>query len=299
MRVEFKGKGEPIPEIALPAIGSDILPQTMLLSAGNFLKAIYEDVGYTNYEVWCIGAAGGRGFRASTNPAAANPRYTGVGGAGGGGGMHNVRGILADLPAAAPVVVGTAGLDATAGGDGTDGGYSSFNGVTCRASGGKGGRVGATFVGSPESAVVPTWLGAGGEGGSGGRTLAGGGAAGGTPGVEGGLGTWDLEVGLGTGGGGGQGGRRTAVNDDRFSPPTTYTLVAATHGGNGSFSYDDLTVYGQRGITQSEALTYPPSTWISTPGDGGGAKLPNGQTYGSKAVGSFPDGAVFIRLTAI
>lgn len=301
MRIELKGVGEPIPEIALPAISSDIQPQTLILPPGVFSKGLYEDSGYTNYEVWCIGAAGGQGFRASSNPASNNAPYVGVGGAGGGGGLHNVRGVLADLPAAAAVVVGVAGLDATAGGSGGDGGYSSFNGATCQASGGKGGAVGATFAASPEFPypLLPTWYGQGGEGGSAGRIAAGGGAPGGAGAAEGGLGSWDQSVGIGQGGGGGKGGHKTTVNDDRFNPPTKYTLDSATNGGNGSFSYDDPTVYGQRGTTQSEALTWPPGTWISTPGAGGGAKLPNGQTYGSKALGSFPDGVVFIRLTAI
>ena len=70
------------------------------------------------------------------------------GGAGGGGGFHRVRGLLSALPAICPVVVGAGGALGTEmhgsnparTTNGGDGGASSFNATTCRASGGKGGK---------------------------------------------------------------------------------------------------------------------------------------------------------------
>jgi hypothetical protein len=64
MRIQLAGLGEPIPGIALPDpnISGDRPSQTLVLENGsNFEKAQWVDVGYTHYEVWCVGAAGGRG----------------------------------------------------------------------------------------------------------------------------------------------------------------------------------------------------------------------------------------------
>lgn len=172
------------------------------------------------------------------------------GGAGGGGGLHVVSGRLADLPDSVAVVVGKAGADAATGqiqtnglwvppvppldpndpaavwdtrypavmpsyappNAGEDGGVSSFGGDICHASGGKGGHASVTWVDG-----VLMIDGRGGDGGVGGRSEAGGGAAGGLPEEAvynetlrraGQDGTWDGSV--GQGGGGGRGG--TYVN---------------------------------------------------------------------------------------
>lgn len=290
MRTELKGQGTPIPEIALPTVISDIPPTTMLLNPGNFVPATFINQGYTNFEVWCIGAAGGRG--ADFAFSLMEKDYEAKGGAGGGGGIHTAKGILLDLPALVPVVVGFPGGDGDIGLAGSPGGYSSFNGVFCQASGGKGGDLAATNTGG-----VPNWRGNGGDGGAGGRNVAGGGAVGGANAVDGAIGTWDGVI--GKGGGGGAGGRSTRTFDSRFFPVYTYVLVNASAGGNGSFSYGDPSVYGPRSLAQTVALPYPPNVWTAIAGMGGGAKLPNGQIFGSFAPGSHPEGAVFIRLTSL
>jgi hypothetical protein len=64
---EFGGYGVPIPNIALPDpnLSSDLPVQVLELVDGEaFLKADWVALGYTHYEVWCIGAVGGRGGRA-------------------------------------------------------------------------------------------------------------------------------------------------------------------------------------------------------------------------------------------
>jgi hypothetical protein len=242
------------------------------------------------------------------------------GGAGGGGGLHLGAGLLADLSDLTPVVVGVQGADGEVGQDqvngvwtplpwqlrptsqggliwtppvgtlqtlnnwatnfqyvyplphadfdpptaGSDGGASSFGGTLVRASGGKGGKPVKTWVGA-----VLTDDRAGGEGGEGDSTTAGGGAAGSTSPANGSDGTWDGVV--GQGGGGGRGG----------SSPT-----GASSGGQGSYSFADTSVYGNRGVRD-----------IYIPGGGGGAKV-GSYKYGGAAVGWDPDGAVIIRLTA-
>lgn len=153
-----------------------------------------------------------------------------LGGAGGGGGLHVVGGELADLPDSVPITVGQPGTNTPPGqgrvnggfvynpltnygpaswrlryvgdpltpvyppGPGGDGGASTFGDIA-QASGGKGGHpivkwVGATLV----------YDGVGGDGGAGGRTVAGGGAKGGITG-NGADGGWDGTVGQGGGGG--------------------------------------------------------------------------------------------------
>lgn len=69
-----------------------------------FVKAEYVAQGFTHFDVWCIGAAGGKGGKYTRNG-------TWLGGAGGGGGLHHVSGLLADLPDSVDVVVGAAGAD--------------------------------------------------------------------------------------------------------------------------------------------------------------------------------------------
>lgn len=280
--IEFSGDGNSLPEFALPDPGmsGDLLSMVINLPDGEpFLPGPYIELGYTHFEVICVGAAGGRGGdglgRPGYNgvpianiPSFLNWPYTYVdgvqhlgmpvmggtksvyGGAGGGGGLHIVSGLLLALPDECSVVVGQAGDDAPTGQidspntivnptppyspgsvndfpgtewpppqSGEDGGASSFNGVTCRASGGKGGAPGGRYVATPgwpgyhngsyysypgQKMMVD---GKGGDGGRGGSTVAGGGAVGSDTDNAGADGTWDGAI--GKGGGGGRGGATT------------------------------------------------------------------------------------------
>jgi Glycine-rich domain len=196
--------------------GSITAPDPLILkfnANSTFDPAKYTDLGYTDFDVICIGGGGGMG--GGINTANTGTQIRSYGGAGGGGGLQRVQGLLSALPPTCPVVVGAGGSlgtdhDSNVGltTDGGDGGYSSFNGATCQASGGKGGkRV------QSNSLTVAT-MADGGEGGMGGRTLAGGGASGGTagtptatgpgvPGTDGSDGTWSGNIGKGGGGGAG------------------------------------------------------------------------------------------------
>lgn len=63
-RVELGGFGLPIPNIALldPNLSADVPVQSLRLVDGEpFLKADWVALGYTHYEVWSAGAAGGQG----------------------------------------------------------------------------------------------------------------------------------------------------------------------------------------------------------------------------------------------
>jgi len=63
-RIEFGGYGGPIPDIAIPDpnLSSDLPIQVLELVDGvPFAKADWVALGYTHYEVWCIGGAGGLG----------------------------------------------------------------------------------------------------------------------------------------------------------------------------------------------------------------------------------------------
>lgn len=75
-----------------------------------FEKAAYTDMYYTRYEVWCVGAAGGRGGAILRSFDPLN-RKSIWGGAGGGGGLHRVSGMLATLPDSVDVSIGVAGTD--------------------------------------------------------------------------------------------------------------------------------------------------------------------------------------------
>lgn len=268
MRFQLKGHGNPIPAEALPDANAGGAQPPFVLNLADgaiFIPDGYIALGFTHYEVWCIGAAGGRGGPAAgragigadgSGPSeylgASWPSYmvgsiqhwhdpflpseavledSGGVGAGGGGGLHVVSGLLVDLPDACPVVVGQAGADAPIGQNaspdpmeavppffnpenqvydephelfyppvaGGDGGASSFGGDICQASGGKGGRPSQVWVDDT------LWIdGQGGEGGSGGQSAAGGGGAGSDTEDPGQEGTWDGTI--GKGGGGGRGG---------------------------------------------------------------------------------------------
>lgn len=288
----------------LELAGSILRPPPLtvkLLGGVDFVPQDYIDMGYSGFEVICIGAGGGTGGGIETGNTGTQIRS--YGGAGGGGGLHRVRGLLSALPSACPVVVGVGGdpgLDHVSNPalttDGEDGGYSSFNGDTARASGGQGGRRAQT------NSVTVSSQANGGAGGIGDRILAGGGAAGGvagtptatgpgTPGTAGTDGTWDGSI--GEGGGGGAGGIGTYLG---------VTANSATAGGRGSFDSGDTSVYGT-GTSPSTDSSDSGATNI-VPGGAGGARatplnhlpIQYGESYGVRETGN--DGYVAILLTA-
>jgi hypothetical protein len=249
----------------------------------------YLEDGYTDFEVICIGGAGGQG--GGIDSQGTGNLIRSYGGAGGGGGFHRVRGLLSILPTLVPIVVGKGGImgadhpnDPNQTTDGGDGGYTSFNGATCLASGGKGGkRVQTNDISAPIYAD-------GGEGGVGNRSISGGGGLGGTapaPGVAGTAGR-DGILGfnnVGQGGGGGAGGL------GRYGMGT---ILYATAGGKGSYNPSNLSVFGP-GL--------PPVAQIQPGGASGATASPlnglptvYGQSNGSRlAAGS---GIIIVRLTA-
>lgn len=288
----------------LELAGSVLRPPPLtvkLLGGVDFIPQQYMDMGYTDFEVLVIGAGGGTGGGIRTGNTGTQIRS--YGGAGGGGGLHRVRGLLSALPAACPVVVGVGGnpgndhvSDPALTTDGQDGGASSFNGTTARASGGQGGRKVQT------NSVTVTSQANGGAGGIGDRILAGGGAAGGvagtptatgpgTPGTAGQDGSWDGVV--GKGGGGGAGGVGTYLG---------VTANAATAGGRGSFNTGDTSVYGLGTSPSSDSSDSGAANIV--PGGAGGARatplnslpIQYGESYGIRQKGD--DGYVAIRLTA-
>lgn len=266
----------------------------------------YRDLGYTHFEVICIGGGGGMGGGIDTGNTGTLVRN--YGGAGGGGGFHRIHGLLSALPSTCPVVVGAGGAVGTENNgsnpalttDGGDGGVSTFNDTTCRASGGKGGKR-ARFNDTTTRTQAD-----GGEGGVGNRTVAGGavnggvsnaGVAGtpsatgpGTPGKDGVDGTLFQNVGQGGGGGAGGVGKYGGV-----------TCNAATAGGRGSYNPGDTSVYGPSDAPGSDTNSGAQNI---IPGGASGAKaapvngLPTvyGQSKGDRLPGD--PGTVIIRLTA-
>lgn len=289
MRIELAGSlVQPDPVVLRFDTNQDFVPQD------------YMDLGYTHFDVICIGAGGGMGGGIDT--ANSGTLVRSYGGAGGGGGFHRVRGLLSALPDTCPIVVGAGGALGTEHAsnpanttDGGDGGYSSFNDTTCRASGGKGGKRVQT------NSLTTGTLANGGDGGVGNRIIAGGGGTGGiagvptatgpgTPGTAGVDGTFFSNVGKGGGGGAGGVGKYGSV-----------TCNAATAGGRGSYNPGDTSVYGPGDNPDNDAASGAASI---IPGGASGAKasplngLPTiyGQSKGSRAVGV--PGVVIIRLSA-
>lgn len=278
--------------------GSLIRPAPLVLTYtgdDTFDTLSYISLGYTNFEVICIGGGGGRGGGIDT--ANTGTLIRNFGGAGGGGGFHRIRGLLSALPDTCPIVVGSAGaagIDHASNPanttDGGDGEASTFNTNSCRASGGKGGKRAQS-----NSDTVSTQAN-GGDGGVGNRTVAGGGAVGGvagipsalgpgTPGTDGSDGNITSNGIIGKGGGGGAGGvgkyGGTVCN-------------AATAGGRGSYNPGDTSVYGPRYLPTNDV---PSEADGIIPGNASGAKAAplNGlpTLYGI----SGQDGIVIIRLT--
>jgi hypothetical protein len=282
MRIELSGTAELINPLVIK-----------FLSNQNFIPKTYMDMGYTNFDVICIGAGGGRGGGLDT--ANTGTLLRSYGGEGGGGGYHRVRGLLSALPTTCPVVVGAAGVPGTDSSnpasttDGSDGNPSSFNATTCRASGGKGGK--RVQTNSPTTTTGAN----GGNGGVGNSTIAGGGALGGeagTPSATGpGLlgtagfdGTYSGDVGQGGGGGAGGVGKYDGTQ-----------LNPATSGGRGAWNPNDQLVYGSGTDPIAGPNTGAPNI---VPGKAGGAKAAplNGLPY-IYGLSDAP-GTVIIRLTA-
>lgn len=405
-RIYLGGEGAPIPQIALPDpnIG-DSAPIFLVLANGQtFDKADYISLGFTGYEVWCVGAAGGRGSqgggRIVTTPedlrsggviwketiiterysdamwqtvlksydyVAAESGVTGYsveingrptwltvhqfaeyvnpnhlntitvysdpvlalapmyGGAGGGGGLHVVSGLLVDLPDSVLVAIGQAGADAPPGQIQSNGPWDPvpppwppdplyWNGTYYYDD--------AVLLNASERwpSVHPTLPKpvAGGDGGASsfGAIAKASGGKGGGPSI-----TWpgNVRTFTGKGGDGGLGGRTTAgggglgSSSDASGEDGSWdgtigggggggrgmnasTGVAnvnpkanSTKGGKGSFSYGDTSVYG---VQQNVQLVG--SDVI--PGGGGGARLPGSRQFGSHAPGFDPNGFVGIRL---
>lgn len=273
----------------MSGVEATLIPPPIVLTLSNgvpFVPGGYIDLGYTNFDVMCIGAAGGYGGRYGWATPGFSDRVL-YGGAGGGGGAHRVQGLLSALGASETIVVGARGVNGTSPGsssavtgatNGSDGGYSAF-GVVCKASGGKGGLCPTTVVTSP---IVDSLGRDGGAGGVGNSITAGGGA------VQMTNGTWDGTI--GQGGGGGKGG----IID--WTPSGPY-FGASGLGGYGSYNTSDLSVYGPTAGSLPHPFAPVP------PGMGGGAKafpLTGLSTVWGGYSPSNPDegnGLVVIRLT--
>ena len=95
----------------LELAGSLIHPDPVVLmytAPATFDTLKYKDLGYTHFEVICIGGGGGMGGGIDT--ANTGTLIRSFGGAGGGGGFHRVRGLLSALPDTCPIVVGAGGI---------------------------------------------------------------------------------------------------------------------------------------------------------------------------------------------
>jgi Glycine-rich domain len=288
----------------LELAGSLIRPSPLVLrftTNQDFDTSDYIDLGYTHFDVICIGAGGGMGGGIDT--ANSGTLIRSYGGAGGGGGFHRVRGLLSALPALCPIVVGAGGSlgmehasNPASTTDGGDGGPSSFNDTTCRASGGKGGKR------VQSNSLTVTTQAHGGDGGVGNRIIAGGGALGGVagtpsatgPGIAGTPGTdGTFFQNVGKGGGGGAGGV------GKYGSGGT-TCNAATAGGRGSYNPGDTSVYGP---ADSPGADPSSGSQNVVPGGASGAKaaplngVPTiyGQSKGERLIGD--PGIVVIRLT--
>jgi len=280
--------------------GSLIHPEPMVLkfiASQSFDTLSFIDLGYTHFEVICIGGGGGSGGGIDT--ANTGTLIKNFGGAGGGGGFQRVRGLLSALPDSCAIVIGAGG---TAGANhasnpasttnGNDGGASTFNATTCRASGGKGGKR------AQSNSDTVTTQADGGDGGIGDRSIAGGGAIGGVagtpsatgPGTAGTPGTdGTIANDIGKGGGGGAGGVAKYGSGG-------ISCNLATAGGRGAYNPGDTSVYGPGLPPSNDSVTGAVNV---VPGKASGAKaaplnqLPT--VYGQ----SGDPGVVVIRLTAL
>jgi hypothetical protein len=327
-RLRLSGFGAPIPiPDDIPEASSDSIEHiprvNYILPHGTIFRAAeYMALHYTHYEVVVIGAVGGRSGRIrGVTSTGRRIEWEVWGGAGGGGGLHIVKGRLLDLPAEVPVVIGqpgSEGIDVDAG----DGEASQF-GEIAMASGGKGGKAGPPFQNLRYRTQVgqirtehPTGGGSGGDGGKGGQIVAGGGGRGARfiqpippADIVNGVGTgyhsfesedgkWDGDI--GEGGGGGMGG--VWLTDDSYyamlNNRAAYAVHPSSTGARGSFSRSDTSRFmdGQRAYNASAG-------GFVIPGHGGGATINRrtlGSNYGGYETRSLEDshleGVVFIRL---
>lgn len=265
MRISFGGSLSYLEPLVLEITSND----------AHLFPSSYAPQGYNTMEVICIGAGGGPGGGIDTNNTGTLIRS--YGGAGGGGGFHRIKCLISEAPFDCPSIIGLGGQpgenhDSDPGltTDGEDGGYTSFGGTFCRASGGKGGKR------VQSNSMTVTTQADGGEGGIGDSVTAGGGASGGVAGVpsetdmgSGGNSAQDgsLVDNIGEGGGGGAGGLTKY-------DATTLIGNSATDGGRGSYSPTDLSVYGPKGIANNDPGNPAYVVGIANiiPGGGGGAK---------------------------
>lgn len=279
MRFELAGQMTPS---GPPNPGNPSNPPAVLLTynADDTLDLkSYADMGYTTVDVICIGAGGGMGGHYDvpsifiTGDAG---QYSGVkyyGGAGGGGGLHKITASLLGLPDTVDIVVGQggvagtpqsapdvhssprSGVENTTCTDGSDGGYSSFNDTTCRASGGKGGKSPKHITWSGSNS---NFMNGGGDGGVGNSITAGGGGHGAvqfssiggvvTPIVQATQGIYDGTVGGGGGGGAGGGVQSSAHSigppfDTPVMGDSGFITISPTNGSAGCYDPTDLSVF--------------------------------------------------------
>lgn len=300
------GPGNPSnPPIAILTYTPDTIDKTLDVNH-------YRDLGYTAFDVICIGAGGGQGGGIDAMKGMASYSYPGSsgttkapGGAGGGGGIQKISGLLSALPDTVNIEIGSGGnpgtddvSDPTLTTDGSDGGYSTFNGTACQASGGKAGHRAQDVYGSTNAVLHSD----GGDGGLGGTIVAGGGGAGGIArGEPSGLpvvaqtdatpGSWNPTTGIGGGGGGGAGGLGTYFGGNATTGGVTMRAQFwGTSGAGGAFDPTDTSVYSPGSTASSVNTGYSsPDPGAIAPGYGGGAKAAplNGlsTTFGDSDVG--------------
>jgi hypothetical protein len=125
---------------------TQVNPKQKITASTTFDRALYCMAGYVNFQVLCVGAAGGKAGIAWGNDDSV------VGGSGGGGGGYILgSGKLADLDQVTSCTVGVAGSDGAVGvyntsaGSGTDGGDTTFDTfVAYGGHGASGGKVSST-----------------------------------------------------------------------------------------------------------------------------------------------------------
>lgn len=283
MAMRFELSGTLTPETSLDP-GPPNQPSILIFTYtanDSFDPAPYIAKGYKKFDVICIGGGGGQGgsidgwLQNKNGTIPAIGYFKNPGGAGGGGGIHRVKGNLSSLPSPSSVVVGAAGAAGTSAAqsssaDATDGGASTFATSVCKASGGKaGGHSAANNNTSPAN---------GGAGGIGGSTVAGGGGAagvGGSPSTDAVQGTWNPATGIGSGGGGGAGGT------SQYGTSTTISNVPianfhSSNGAGGAYDAADLSVFAPGGVAlpdprEAASTTYPFTQVPISPGYAGGA----------------------------
>lgn len=331
--IGFSGERPPVPGTEIvnpedPEPGPDPTPDPddippplvlVLADGSSFHKADYLTLGYNRFDVMCIGGAGGNAGKVTQIIPDSGSHATDIfhsdydlywdsyryvfGGAGGGGGVHRIKGRLALLPTLVPVVVGAAGANGAAsvvnspfhdwrsGSDGyaatptpnpgTDGGASSFGGTICRASGGKGGiglSGGAGGIGNKDGAgggLTQAYTGSTGDGTGGGGVV--------TPGHMN-QGAWDGKIGAGGAGangtvpkalGGGFGSGGTSIADAVRGADGAYSAADPSVSGKGEaglgfgFDYTRIIPDGTTGYNKLVASHY--DVLGAKPGAGGGA----------------------------